>query len=134
MMMRSEAEIRKQVETRLRRWGLVALNGILLIGAAKLIFAYSQNHDFMGSQADVIIALMIGWVALVGLHFLRTVYVELREYLVRRAIDQERNSTHAAYEKPKHDETQLSLSDDGELADFLTWYQEDEYAQRTSDS
>ncbi len=88
--MRSEAEIRKQVETRLRRWGLLALNGILWVGAAKLILVYSQTHGFYANQSDIILLIMLGWVSLVGLHALRTIYVELREYLVRRAIRQER--------------------------------------------
>lgn len=122
--MRSEAEIRKQVETRLRRWSLLALNGILWIGVAKLLFVYSQTHSFYGSQSDIIALVMLGWVALVGLHTLRTIYVELREYLVRRAIRQE----HERYaDKPKRDETRLT--DDGELVDFASLYDDDEQIQ-----
>ena len=136
MMMRSEAEIRKQVEARVRRWGLLALNGILWVGAAKLIYGYSQNYSFIGSQSDVIVVVMVGWVIAVGLHFLRTVYVELREWLVQRAIQRERQryAQDDAYEKHKHDESPLLMSDDGELTGLPVWNDEDEYAQRSRNS
>ena len=125
--MRSEAEIRKAVETRLRRWGLLALNGILWVGALKLIFGYSQFNDFQGTLADVVAGMMVIWLALFGLHALRTFYVELREYLVRRAIERE-HRLHTDYEKPKR----LELGEDGELVEYLD--HEDEHAQRSRNS
>ena len=126
-MMRSEGEIRHEVETRLRRWGFLALNGILWVGAAKLIYGYSQYDNF-GRFSGVVVLFMLGWLVLVGLHALRTIYVEGREWLVRRAIAREREFyvLQNAYEKPKRDES-VSLSDDarpslqaedGELVDF----------------
>ncbi len=104
--MRSEAQIRKQVEARFRRWSLLVLNGILWVGAAKLIYVFSQSHSFPSRADDVGILFMVGWLVLFGLHFLRTVYVEMREYLVRRAVERERASfeLHDAYEKRKHDQ------------------------------
>ena len=83
--MRSEAEIRRQVETRLRRWGLLALNGILWVGAAKLIYGYSQYGNF-GQFTGAVALFMVAWAALLGLHALRTFYVEGREWLVRRQL------------------------------------------------
>jgi hypothetical protein len=125
--MRSEAEIRRQVETRLRRWGLLALNGILWIGAAKLLYGFAQYSSF-GRFDGLIVLLMVGWAVLLGLHALRTFYVEGRERLVQWAIKRE----HQVYgwqpldEKPKRAESasrpaesRVSLqADDGELVDF----------------
>jgi hypothetical protein len=49
-------------------------------------------------------------------------YVELREYLVRRAIERARHLSRdeGAYEKRKHDDAlpRLELGEDGELVDF----------------
>lgn len=122
MIMRSEAEIRRLVEMRLRRWGLLALNGVLWAGAAKLIYGYSQYRDLHGVAADVIIPLMLVWLIVFGLHALRTFYVEGREWLVKWAIRRE----HQVYgwqpidEKPKRresaslpDESRFSLPDEG---------------------
>ncbi len=120
--MRTEAEIRGAVEARLRRWGLLALNGILWVGAAKLIYGYSQYGNF-GQFAGAVILFMIVWAALFGLHALRVFYVELRERLVRRAVEREREfyQLQVAYEKRKHEEPLPRLSDDGELIDFPEW-------------
>ncbi|MBI1256328.1 MAG: hypothetical protein GC204_02550 [Chloroflexi bacterium] len=119
--MRSDAEIRRQVERRVRRWGLLALNAILWVGAAKLIYVISERYSFSGKAEDVGILFMVGWAALVGLHALRTFYVEGREWLVRRAIAQE-HQRYGLPEKRKRDdsaslpdETWFSLpADDGE--------------------
>src|SRR4051812_10909682 len=104
--MRSETEIRRQVEIRLRRWGLLALNGILWIGAAKLVYEFNQIHPLYDRVLNLIFFVMAGWLALVGLHALRTIYVEGREWLVKWAIARE----HQVYgwqpldEKPKRRE------------------------------
>ena len=152
--MRSEAEIRRQVETRLHRWGMLALNAILWIGAAKLIDAYIQYASFYGGARDGIVLVMVLWLSLIGLHALWVFYREIREGLVRWAIARE----HQVYgwqpmdEKPKRresaslpDESRLSLPvDDGEypgvpsrhepdtgtLVDFPFRYEPDQKAKR----
>ena len=125
--MRSDAEIRNLVESRLRRWGLLVLNIILWVGAAKLVYGVTQTSSF-GQFTGAIVLIMVAWAALVGLHALRTFYVEGKERLVQWAIKRE----HQVYgwqpldEKPKRDESasrpeesRYSLqADDGELVDF----------------
>ena len=114
--MRSEAEIRKQVETRLHRWGLLALNLILWVGAAKLLYGFSQYSSF-GRFDGLIVLMMVGWAVLVGLHALRTFYVEGREWLVKRAIEREKQFylRQNAYIKRKRDES-ASLPDESRLS------------------
>ncbi len=111
-MMRSEGEIRREVEGRLRRWGLLALNLILWAGAAKLLYGFAQYSSF-GRFDGLIVLAMVAWAALVGLHALRTFYVEGREWLVRREITREREFyvLQNAYEKRKRDDS-ASLPDD----------------------
>src|ERR1700710_1879062 len=88
-IMRSEVEIRRQVETRLHRWGLLTLNAILWGGAAKLIDAYVQYASFYGGARDGIVLVMVLWLNLIGLHALWVFYGEIRERLVRWAITRE---------------------------------------------
>jgi hypothetical protein len=114
--MRSEGEIRREVEERLRRWGLLALNGILWVGAAKLLYGFSRYSSF-GRFDGVVVLAMVLWAALVGLHALRTFYVEGKEWLVRRAIEREREfyRLQTGYEKRKRDES-ASLPDDSRFS------------------
>ena len=108
--MRSDAEIRKQVEARLRRWGLLALNVILWVGAAKLIYGYSQYGNF-GQFTGAVALVMVSWAALVGLHALRTFYVEGREWLVSGRLSGSVRFTGCKREKRKRDDS-ASLPDD----------------------
>ena len=107
--MRSDAEIRRQVEGRLRRWALLVLNAILWVGAAKLFYGVSQYSSF-GQFTGAVALVMVVWAALVGLHALRTFYVEGREWLVRRAIAQEQQH-YGLREKRKRDDS-ASLPDE----------------------
>lgn len=120
--MRSEADIRREVEGRLRRRGLFVLNAVLWAGTAALLWITAAYVSF-GGFAGLVIWLMIAWAGVVGLHFLRTVYVELREWLVRRAINNERRTyvmrDEYDIEKPKRASvSRLEMTDDGELIDF----------------
>jgi len=114
--MRSEGEIRREVEGRLRRWGLLILNGILWVGAAKLLYGYSEYGNF-GRFSGAVVLFMLVWAALVGLHVLRTLYVEGKEWLVKRAIAREREfyRLQSVYEKRKRGES-ASLPDDSRFS------------------
>lgn len=119
--MRSEAEIRKQVEDHLKRRLLLVLDGGLWLAAVFFLWRYSITSS-LGSFEGLAILFMLGWTGIVGLHTLRTIYVELREYLVKRAIERERR-TYVTFSddetmKRKHDDAIPRLSDDGELIDF----------------
>ena len=124
--MRSEAEIRKQVEARLRRWALVLLNVILFVGVIKGLALFTSVRTDGLSQTDLILLTL--WASLIGLHVLRTVYIEVREIAVRRAVvgESKQYQQHEHYEKRKHDDALLRLGDDGELIDFPLVDNEDE--------
>ena len=137
--MRSETEIRKQVEARLRRRGLFVLNGGLWFITGMFLWFGRGVYYFISDYSNTLLNLMLLWTFVLGLHFFFTVYVELREYLVRRAIEQERRyyvmSSSARpddAEKPKRaaDVARLELTDDGELIDFDDLENEDSYVQR----
>ena len=99
-----------------KRWRLLALNGILWVGAAKLIDAYIQNAYFYSSVRDVIVLVMVAWLMLMGLHALWVFYKDLRERLMRWAIEQAQPSYG---HKRKRDHAVPFLNDaDGELIDF----------------
>ena len=92
--MYSEIAIARQVEMRLnRRVLLVADAGAWVFYL--WVFKYTSFAHFEGMA--VLIALL--WMGVLGLHFLWTIYVELRDWLVRRAIEHERHFYVA--EKPK---------------------------------
>lgn len=123
--MRSEAEIRREVETRLRRRGLLLLNGGLWTGAV-LFLALLMPRGVYGSLTGLIMIGMLAWTLALGLHAFRVVYVELRERLVNSAIERERQFylLRENYEKQKRFEERdradaafVHLSDDGELVD-----------------
>ncbi len=128
--MRSEVEIRRQVEARLHRWLFLLLHGGLWTAVGFGLYFYSRRVIVPSGWVDSAIMVMLLWAGLVGLHVLRTVYVELREYVVRRAVDRERQHYQARdiYEKPKR----LEASDDGELIELAAWRDED--AQRSRNS
>ncbi len=127
--MRSDAEIRKQVEDRLKRRLLFVADGGLWLVTMIVLWQVSAYSSF-GGFSGVIALIMLAWLGIVGLHFLRTVYVELRDYLVNRAIERERRyyvtrdeyADDTYYEKRKRDSDaaipRLELNDDGELVDF----------------
>lgn len=123
--MRSEAEIRSQVEKRFHRWVFLLLNGgawaAISVG---LYLYYRANRAPEGwidsgwvSSATII---MLLWGIIVGLHFLRTVYVETREWLVGRAVDREiRDYTlREMHQKRKRDDALPYLTDEREQVDF----------------
>lgn len=114
--MRSEAEIRKQVENHLKRRGLLVLDGGLWLLAVFIEAEFLRFRGLSTTMTGLLTLLMIAWTLGLGLHFVRTVYVELREILVRRAIERERGLYLAkdGYEKPKR----LDVSNDGELVDW----------------
>ncbi len=120
--MRSEAEIRKQVEARLRRRGLFALNAILWFASGMFLWLGRGVYYFITDYSNTLLNLMLLWTFVLGLHFLYTVYVELRDWLVGRAVERERRYyvMSGDDEKPKRDAAvaRLELTDDGELIDY----------------
>jgi hypothetical protein len=60
------------------------------------------------------------WACLVGLHAFWVIYVELRERLVRKAIERERRYYQIgdSFQKPKRRAAAPRLRDDGELVDY----------------
>ncbi len=114
--MRSEAEIRRQVETRLRRWGLLIANGVLWTTVSGTLYVVSNNMGISEAPRSWLFAFVLAWLGLVVLHTLRVIYVELREFAVKRAVRREirQYRPDGDYEKPKR----LEISDDGELVDW----------------
>lgn len=121
--MRTEFEIRREVERRLRRRGLFVLNGGLWLMVVFILAQIVPYASFGTTLRGLLVLFMLGWTGVVGLHFLRTVYVELREWLVARAIERERAfyQMRDIYEKRKYDEIPPRLMNDGELIDFPDW-------------
>jgi hypothetical protein len=125
-MMRSEAEIRREVETRLLRRGLLLLNGGLW-AAAVFILSIVMPRGTLGTTLTGLLTVgMLAWTLVLLLHAFRVVYVELRERLVNSAIERERQFylLRENYEKQKRSEEReradsafVHLSDDGELVD-----------------
>lgn len=125
---RSEAEIRNDVTNRLKRRGLLLLNGGLGVLAVFLLYQFTRFRSFGEPWATLILLFMLGWFVLGILHTAAVVYVELREWLVRSAIERERQFylLRDNYEKQKraeirdrdYDTARLSISDDGELIDY----------------
>ncbi len=110
--MYSEMTIARQVEARLNRRLLLVADGS---GWAFFlwVFKYTSFAHFEGMA--VLLALI--WTGVLGLHFLWTVYAELRDWLVQRAIKHEQRFYVA--EKPKRTaRPRLDLADDGELIDY----------------
>jgi hypothetical protein len=118
--MRTEFEIRREVESRLRRRGLLVVNGGLWLMAVFILSQIMPYSSFGTTLNGLLVLFMLGWTAALGLHTPWTIYVELREWLVRRAIDREREfyRMRDTYEKRKHSEALSHLTDDGELIDF----------------
>ena len=115
--MRSEAEIRREIEARLRRRGLLLLNGGLWSAAVFILSQIFPSRSLGTTLTSLIVLWMLAWTAVLGLHFLRTVYVELREWLVRRAIDREQRIyyVNSTYEKRKRVDVLPPLEDDEEI-------------------
>lgn len=131
-----EAEIRKQVEDRLKRRGLFLADAGLWLMTFLFLWVMRPEGRFV--SAMIFFAFL--WTGVLGLHFMRTAYVELRDYLVARAIERERSAERRyyvtagePYEKPKRADraapptyepstyepsTRLDLNGDGELVDF----------------
>lgn len=118
--MRSEAEIRSEVLKRFHRWVFLVLNGGLWVAAVFILSQMMPARSFGTTLNGLIVLSMLAWTGLLGLHFLRTIYVELREWLVRRAVERERQLYLAGYfqEKRKRREAPPRLGDDGDLVDF----------------
>ena len=145
--MRSDWEIRREVEMRLRRRGLLILDGglWLLVGFGLFEFTQYRSLPFSEPWPTLIIVFMLIWLVLVGLHGAGVAYVEVREWMVKRAIEREREFyvLQNAYEKRKHnepssrsvDEARRLAADDGELITFPYHEAEDnQYAQRSRNS
>jgi hypothetical protein len=120
--MRSEAEIRHEIEKRFNRWVFLFVNGGLWVVVGVGLYLYSRYQSVPAGWIDSAILFLMLWGLLVGLHFLRTVYIEKRDWLVRRAIEHERKAylLSNTYEKHKRDNAFSRLRDDGELIDFPT--------------
>ncbi len=131
--MRSEAEIRKQVEARLKRWLFLIIDGGGWLSATFILWQTASYRSF-GQFSGAVAIFMLLWLGVVGLHFLRTIYVELRDWLVHRAVERERRyyvmSSDAEKPKREADVTRLELTDDGELIEFDDLEAEDSYVQR----
>lgn len=119
MLMRSEAEIRRQVAARFRRWAFLLLDGglwlVTMYGRVQLEHTYGLAI-LRGDSGNNI---LLGWSVLFIAHLLYMLYVETRDLLVRRAVTHE---YHHEKRKHKRDETvaprSAMLADDGELIDF----------------
>jgi hypothetical protein len=128
MKFRTDAEIRSEVTNRLKRRSLLLLNGGLGVLAVFLLYQFTRFRSFGEPWATLILFFMLGWFVLVILHTAAVVYVELRERLVRSAIERERQFylLRDNYEKQKRTEirehdygaSRLGISDDGELIDY----------------
>ncbi len=92
--MYSEIAISRQVEARLNRRVLLVADGSAWMFFL-WVFKFTSFARFEGMA--VLIALI--WTGVLGLHFLGMAYIELRDWLVRRAIEHERRAYVA--EKPK---------------------------------
>ena len=145
--MRSEDEIRREVEGRLRRRGLLIVDGGLWLLVGFGLFEYTQYRSVPFSEPwpTVLIFFMLFWGALLGLHTLAVLYIEVREWMVRRAIEREREfyALQNAYEKRKRDdsasrsmdEAPPRIAEDGELITFpYDEIEENDYAQRRRNS
>ena len=145
--MRSEGEIRREVEGRLKRRGLLIADGglWLLVGFGLVEFTEYRSLRFSEPWPTVIILFMLFWGALLGLHTLAVLYIEVREWMVQRAIAREREfyALKMAYEKRKRDDSASRniersrplIAEDGELISFPEYEIEDtEYAQRSRNS
>ena len=136
--MRSEAEIRKQVEDHLKRRGLWVVDAGLWLLAVFFLWTFMPNVGLSTTFKGLTALFMVAWTGVLGAHTLRTIYVELREYLVRRAIERERRYYVMGdeYGKRKRDEaiSRLEVGDDGELVDFPDREQDENYAQRSRNS
>lgn len=132
--MRSDGEIRREVETRLKRRGLLLLNGGLGVLAVFLLYQFTRFRSFGEPWATLILLFMLGWFVLGILHTAAVVYVELRERLVRSAVERERQFylLRDNYEKQKRAEirerdyeaSDLRIADDGELVDYPSYPQQ----------
>lgn len=123
---RSEAEIRSEVSARLRRRGLLLLDGGLGALTVFLIYTYTGYRSLGEPWATLVILFLCGWFVLGVIHTAAVLYAELRERLVRSAIERERQFylLRDNYEKQKRSEawddeySRLRIADDGELVDF----------------
>ena len=135
--MRSEYQIRREVETRLRRRGLLLLDGGLGVLVIFFLYQYTRDRSFGEPLATLIVLFILGWFMLGILHTAYVLYVEAREWLVQRAITREREFyvLKESYEKRKRDQALPRPSDDGELIDFPDGEAEERnYAQRRRNS
>ncbi|MBI1256329.1 MAG: hypothetical protein GC204_02555 [Chloroflexi bacterium] len=144
-MMRSEQEIRREVEGRLKRRGLLLLDGGLGALVVFFLYQFSRYRSFGDPWAGLILLFIFGWFAFGILHTAYVLYVEAREWLVQRAITREREfyALKMAYEKRKRDDSfslneygsRPRISEDGELISFPEdEIEEGDYAQRRRNS
>jgi hypothetical protein len=127
--MRSEAEIRREIEGRLRRRGLLLLHGALWAIITFSLYAYARYQGVpvgWGTSATFFMGL---WALIVGLHAFWLIYAELRDRLVRQAVERERQLYLAGYfhEKRKRSAASPRLPDeDDSLEDTLIDFPADE--------
>ena len=125
--MRSDAEIRSEVETRLKRRGLLVVNGGLYLLSGLFFYFYIRTNGFFNALGSYLFFFMLAWTGILLLHILRVAFVEMRERLVRSAIERERQFylLRDNFEKQKrseghdYDDSRLRIADDdGELVDY----------------
>ncbi|MBI1256330.1 MAG: hypothetical protein GC204_02560 [Chloroflexi bacterium] len=75
--MRSEQEIRREVEGRLKRRGLLLLDGGLWLLTMIALFAYSRHNDLWEGYSP---AIMLVWTIVLALHLFRVRYSEKRKW------------------------------------------------------
>jgi hypothetical protein len=124
--MRSEAEIRREIEGRLRRRAFLLLHGALWAIITFSLFIYARNWGIPPGMESMPVgwttsaAFFMGlWACIVGLHAFWVIYVELRERLVWQAIERERRyyDLGDSYAKPKRREIPPRQSDDESIED-----------------
>jgi hypothetical protein len=113
--MRSEAEIRREIESRLRRRGLLIVHGAIWAAVTTSLYLYARVQGVPVGWTNSAVFFMSLWAFIVGLHAFYVIYVELRERLVRKAIERERKYYQmgdAYYGKRKRFEALPPLEDD----------------------
>ncbi len=132
-MMRHEADIRREVEGRIRRRGLLLLHLLLWAVISLSLFLYSRIQWVPAGWIASAAMTMAIWLLIVGLHGFWVGYVEVRDRAVRSAIERERQFylLRDHYEKSKRSEEHarsderervtadsFRMTDDGELIDY----------------
>jgi hypothetical protein len=104
---------RQRIDRRNRRWTLWAFNlAGLIFSVAALILLSETEHVVLG------VAFMIFWAGIFVLHTIITALAHVRDDDIDKELAKLRN---AAHDKPKR----MVLSEDGEIADYAEWEQDE---------